>query len=235
MGSEYSQTYNSFSGVDMLVMFGSVLIGEIQGLSYTVTREKAPLYTMGSADPRAFSRGKRGIAGSFIFLVFDRNALLHTMRGTDQGKFLANQYETDDDYFASSDLGTVTIPELATDPVAGTVGVQQTNNTQVNNQITSRKVIAFPRYHDQIRPFDIVILAANEYGHTAKMSIHNVEIMNCGSGMSIDDITTDESCTFVATKVTPWGAQAFINPQSGVIEDNSRNLAPAHGGRGQLT
>lgn len=54
----YTQTYNSFSGVDMVVTFGGKIIGELQGLSYTVTREKAPLYTMGSADPRSFSRGK---------------------------------------------------------------------------------------------------------------------------------------------------------------------------------
>lgn len=28
-----------------------------------------------SADPRSFSRGKRGIAGSLIFTIFDRNPL----------------------------------------------------------------------------------------------------------------------------------------------------------------
>ena len=42
------------------------------------------------------------------------------------------------------------------------------------------------------------------------MQIRNVEIMNAGSGMSIDDITTDESCTFVATEVDPWFAQGPI-------------------------
>lgn len=50
------------------------------GLSFTVTRERAPLYTMGSAAPRSFSRGKRGIAGSMISLVFDRSALNQAIR-----------------------------------------------------------------------------------------------------------------------------------------------------------
>jgi hypothetical protein len=45
--ASYTQTYNSFSGVDMLVTMGGVVIGELQGLSYTVSREKAPLKCRG--------------------------------------------------------------------------------------------------------------------------------------------------------------------------------------------
>lgn len=49
------------------------------------------------------------------------------------------------------------------------------------------------------------------------MMIHGVEILNCGSGMSIDDITTDEACTFVATRVTPWNSQGFVRAQPGGV------------------
>ena len=62
--AEFSKTYNSFSGVDIHAVFGGSTVLEIQGISFTISREKAPIYTMGRADPRAFSRGKRGIAGS---------------------------------------------------------------------------------------------------------------------------------------------------------------------------
>ena len=31
---------------------------------------------MGCAEPRSFSRGKRGIAGTLVFTVFDRDALI---------------------------------------------------------------------------------------------------------------------------------------------------------------
>jgi hypothetical protein len=78
--SEYTRSYNSFSGVDIKATFGGTVIGELQGVSYSVTREKAPIYTMGSADPRSFSRGKRGIAGTLIFTVFDRSALIETFK-----------------------------------------------------------------------------------------------------------------------------------------------------------
>ena len=58
-------------------------------MSYSVTREKAPIYTLGSADVRPFSRNKRGIAGTLIWINFDRHGLLnlvHKMRG----KYIAN-------------------------------------------------------------------------------------------------------------------------------------------------
>ena len=54
-----------------------------------MTREKAPIFTMGSADPRSYSRNKRGIAGSLIWINFDRHALLDLFAKA-QGRFLAN-------------------------------------------------------------------------------------------------------------------------------------------------
>src|SRR5574337_1571883 len=76
--SQFGRGYNSFSGVDIKGVFANQVIAELQAISYSITREKAPIYTMGSADPRSFSRGKRGIAGTLIFIMFDRHALLGT-------------------------------------------------------------------------------------------------------------------------------------------------------------
>jgi hypothetical protein len=44
---------------------------------------------MGSADPRAYSRNKRGIAGSLIWINFDRHALLALFHKA-MGKFVAD-------------------------------------------------------------------------------------------------------------------------------------------------
>lgn len=210
----YQQTYNSFSGVDMTVMAGGHLLAEIQGLSFTITREKAPLYTMGSADPRSFSRGKRGIAGSMIFLVFDRSALLQSMQ--ESALYLANEYELVDTQGVGQQVRGERVRLFDVD-AAGSIGTELAADPRTQDFITAQKVVANVRYHDQILPFDIVLEAANEYGHMARMQISNVEIMNCGSGMSIDDITTDESCTFVATGLIPWYRQAFVNPRTGLV------------------
>lgn len=41
--------------------------GPIKALAYSVTREMTPIYTLKPAHQRAYSRPKRGIAGSLIF------------------------------------------------------------------------------------------------------------------------------------------------------------------------
>ena len=182
--SEYTQSYNSFSGVDIMATFGGTLIGELQGVSYSVTREKAPIYTMGSADPRSFSRGKRGIAGTLVFTVFNRNALLETFRAKSDksGWFFA--HDSDVQKHASA----------------------QADAQQVYQDVNTDNEWEPAWYNDQIPPFDITITAANEYGQIAMMTIGGVEILNEGSGMSIDDIVTEQSMTFVARSIGPWVA-----------------------------
>ena len=184
--SSVTQTYNSFSGVDMIVTFGSATVGEVQGVSYTVTREKAPLYTMGSANPRSFSRGKRGIAGSLIFLVFDRSALL---------SIAGNETSTDALYLKEHDLDRHNKTPRSLNGSAAPQTVTALTSTAQNNVVdpaaTSAADVrselgvqpAKSEYHDQLPPFDITISAANEYGHVCRMMVRNVEIMNAGSGM----------------------------------------------------
>jgi hypothetical protein len=53
----------------------SVVLGELQTISYSVFREKTPVRTLGSVYPRAFVRGSRTIAGSMVFAVFHQHAL----------------------------------------------------------------------------------------------------------------------------------------------------------------
>jgi len=199
--STFQKTYNSFSGVDMVVTFGGKILGELQGISYTIQREKAPIYSMGEADPRSFSRSKRGIAGSIVFVVFDRSALLEAMRDR---PYVANRYSIPEG-FEVADVNVDTI-----EIVPGVIGPAVGAASPTVSRIALDKVIAAPNYIDQVLPFDVVVTASNEYGAVARMMIHGVEIMNVGSSLSINDITTDEACTYIATAITPWRDQGFI-------------------------
>jgi hypothetical protein len=66
----------------------------------------------------------------------------------------------------------------------------------------SQKAIA--NYSDQIPPFTITLTSMNEYGNISAMHILGVELINEGSGVSIDDIVTETQMTFVARAILGW-------------------------------
>lgn len=213
--NEISRSYNTFSGSDIRAVIGTVPFAEIQAISYSVTREKAPIYTMGSADPRAFSRNKRGIAGSLVWINFDRHALLNIIYKS-SSTFVANVDDIRPEYspstvqqlsqtaiFSSSLVRAAAIPLPATVDAA-TVPI---------NSVSGFKSEAAPWYSDQILPFDITLAGTNEVGAATTMKIFGVEILNEGSGVSIDDAVTEMQATFVARLVEPWSAvkTAFPN------------------------
>ena len=95
---KYTKTYSTFGGSDILCSFDGVVIGEVQAITYSITREKVAVYTLGSAEPRSFSRGKRGIAGNLVFITFNRDALMVELSdGPGISKFSANDYQRGDD------------------------------------------------------------------------------------------------------------------------------------------
>ena len=80
----------------------------------------------------------------------------------------------------------------------GTAGITSVDAEQVTRNIAEA---ATPVYADEIPPFDITISFANEYGQKATTVIYGVEILNEGSGFSIDNVTSEKACTFVARRV----------------------------------
>jgi len=185
--SRYSKTFTSFSGADIVASFNGTVVGELQAITYSVTREKAPIYVMGDPNPKSFSRGKRGIAGSLVFTVFDRDSL-HGLKQT------ANVY--------AHGLNSTALPEGEVKAVHEQAASVDGMNPQVAWK-NKRK----PIFSDEIPPFDITINFLNENGQAAKMTLYGVEILNEGMGMSIDDITTEKACTFIARNLEEMSAQ----------------------------
>ena len=196
VSSEYTKTYTSFSGCDIVATFGSVVIGELQAISYSISREKAPVYTLGSAEPRSFSRGKRGVAGTMVFTAFDRDALL---KGLKENAATAASFQR---IGGELNMHPISINEWDTKMTAetGLAGdnLASSQATEVTEKIAKT---ADPYYADEIPPFDITISFANEYGQKAVLVIYGVEILNEGSGYSIDSIIAEKACTFVARRV----------------------------------
>jgi len=185
----FTETYTTFSGADIVAVFGGVTIGSLSGITWSVTREKAPIYTMGSPNPRSFSRGKRGIAGSLIFTMFDRPSLY---------KMLENAHSN------QSGLRYFTRAHNVLPGAMGFGDETERNRGIVpvgNQEVSIQRGI--PYYADQIPPFDVTISFANEYGQAAVRSIYGLEILNEGSGASMDDVVIEETMTFVARDLGP--------------------------------
>jgi len=203
--STYSNAYNSFSGVDIKAVFASVEMASLQGISYSVTREKAPVYTMGCSDPRSFSRGKRGMAGTLVFTVFDRHALLGAIGGLAPDGGLLFQSDIDD---IRPDFSTVGTGTLTGQPLGSTSGVTPADTVDTQESpivsVGGDQELAFAWFADQLPPFDISLAAANEYGHLAVMRIFGVEVLNEGSGISVDDIQTEQQHTYLSRTMIPW-------------------------------
>lgn len=192
-GSQLSRSMNSFSGVDIRAHFGTQEIAELQAVSYSVTREKAPIYVMGRADPLAFSRGKRGIAGSLIFVNFQQHAVLANLGG--------NTFSADSDEMRPSWSTSTAVPSTESAATADanitTAGAGIARDDW--DQVTVR-----PWYADQIPPFDVTLVGANEYGAVATMKIIGIDLLNEGYGVSIDDVVSEMQYTYVCRMIIPW-------------------------------
>jgi hypothetical protein len=186
--SNFTKTFTSFSGADIVAVFHNKVVGELQAITYSVTREKAPIYVMGNPNPVSFSRGKRGIAGSLVFTVFDRDAL-HQIKSEDWSVYRHGLNTTGNNEPNSIDRASQTAADRA---------------AWKGSQGKGSK----PVYSDEIPPFDITINFLNEYGQSAKMTLYGVEILNEGMGMSIDDISTEKACTFIARGISDMEAIA---------------------------
>ena len=87
--------------------------------------------------------------------------------------------------------------QMTQQAVSGNQPASLNSETITNNIAPAQR----PVYDDEIPPFDITISFANEYGQKASLVIYGVEILNEGSGFSIDNVTSEKACTFVARRV----------------------------------
>jgi hypothetical protein len=68
---------------------------------------------------------------------------------------------------------------------------------------------------DMLPPFDVVLSFSNEFGSFSKMNIYGVTVVDEGSTMSIDDLITEQTYTYMArgiqplTNYIPDGVQEF--------------------------
>lgn len=207
---QYRKTFTSFSGADIVATFAGKVIGELQQISYSVSREKAPIYTLGSANPRSFSRGKRGVAGNLVFAVFNRDALVEVLQNELRGS-LGYTAGGNTVQALSEKAGSELAQKhkiLAATMEDWNTATELSQDSGANPGFVQMESI---QHADQLPPFTIGVNFSNEYGQQAHFELYGVEILNEGAGMSIDDVVTEKAISFVARNVTPITSGAKNN------------------------
>ena len=73
---------------------------------------------------------------------------------------------------------------------------------------------------DELPAFDLTISCCNEYGHSARMALYGITIVNEGQVMSTNDIYTENTYQFFATNVD------YLDSVTGVVS-STRNISAA--------
>lgn len=75
----FARSNSSYSGSDgtIIVQLNNKLIvmGNIETFSHSIHREKVPVRTLGRSNPKGYTAGGRTVAGSIVFVTFDRAPL----------------------------------------------------------------------------------------------------------------------------------------------------------------
>lgn len=237
---DLSKTYTSYSGVDIKVIINGKTAGSMQALSYAIQREKAPIYVMGSVDPVSYSRGKRGIAGTMISLMMDTHILSSESFKNEQYLGDKNEIFVQVKPEDQPGGGSVALNNLANSNKdisiqdARTAAVGAPPNAIPGSPLDAKNAsdiyqVADVVYVDQILPFDVTITAANEYGQSAQMRLYGCEILNEGSGFSIDDIVIENQMTYVCRTILPWRSFTLYNDSNESLQNKLYELKGTRG------
>jgi len=196
---DYTETFTSTSGVDITPVIGSRVIGSLQQITIMVNREKAGWWALGRVGARGIARGKRAIAGTLNFVNVNQHALLEHIDTLYYGYVNENhagQHDDRNDNLANLSLGRMYSYREQED--------LDTAMLEANPVVGFNKAWMRPTHADQIPPFDIVLSATNEMGYRARLVIQDVDILNDGVGVSIDDLVMEQQLQFIARDMIPW-------------------------------
>lgn len=136
-------------------------MGSVVSLSYSVYRDKTPVFALGQNTIRGFGIGNKYVAGSMVLNMFlddEIATFINEVLGEKQTFLLPDGFNKDQSY--------------------------KETHTYMRDDITS---------------FNIHAIFASEYHEDAtKVTIYDANFVNNGQVMSVDDIVTESTASFVA-------------------------------------
>lgn len=180
-----------------------LLMGSCVSLSYSVFREKTPVFALGKNVIQGFSVGNKYVAGSMVLNMFLDDEIATFISGVLKGEKQSsgsgrapsgvNVYNMQDD-----------TERYNTQPSSMTQGIASSNGGPVSGFKNSHTYM-----RDDITSFNIhVIFSSEQIGdyesgeaESTRIVIYDAQFLNNGQVMSIDDIVTESTASFVAKEV----------------------------------
>ena len=230
------EIFQSLSGSEIHAVFGNIKFADIQMIKYASSRQKAPVYTMGSADLRAIARGPRSINGALIFSHLSKQNLVEKMSEAGYKVFLSNDetanynsaYKKQGAAGTNGDANTLKRQALRASGTIANYGAVSKNGLSADSGTFDPFAVGEDIYNlsnfgqvqsaflaDQLPPFDITLVGIPEVaGAEAEVAgyspqsliIRGVEFTSEASGTSIQDMVIEKQMAFIARSIHEWSS-----------------------------
>lgn len=174
----HEEKYISKSGTEISAVINGKKFGSLQMVKFGIQRDMVNNYVMGVVDAVSVSKGKRGVSGACIFLIFERDLLLDAVQ--DRKVFLTHHerlnYGNDKDTNGINNrLDTKLNPALQ---AGGSIrDTSAFDGSTAQSVFSSFGYTTSPKLIDQVPPFDIILVGISESsGHGSRMIIHGFNL-----------------------------------------------------------
>ncbi len=233
------EIFQSLSGSEIHAVFGNLKFADIQMIKYASSRQKAPVYTMGSADLRAIARGPRSINGALIFSHLSKQNLVEKMGEAGYKVFLSNDetanynsaYKKQGAAGTAGDANTLKRQALRASGTIANYGAVSKNGLSTDSGTFDPFAVGEDIYNlsnfgqvqsaflaDQLPPFDITLVGIPETAAQGLLDktykpqslvLRGVEFVSEASGTSIEDLVIEKQMSFLARSLQDWSGVEF--------------------------
>ena len=233
------EIFQSLSGSEIHAVFGNIKFADIQMIKYASSRQKAPVYTMGSADLRAIARGPRSINGALIFSHLSKQNLVEKMSEAGYKVFLSNDetanynsaYKKQGAAGTNGDANTLKRQALRASGTIANYGAVSQNGLSAGAGTFDPFAVGEDIYNlsnfgqvqsaflaDQLPPFDITLVGIPETAAQGLLDktykpqslvLRGVEFVSEASGTSIEDLVIEKQMSFLARSLQDWSGVEF--------------------------
>jgi hypothetical protein len=203
-----------YTGCDIIATFDNKVQLGLEGITWSVRRDVAPVYTLGQIGPRSHAKGKRAIAGSMVFSVSDREEVLFA--------FYPNTYSRGYNYDGNGAEGWDPWTELAIDKNDTSEGVwiARYNYESKTGTASSEATMVYtlgstgdkingiyqmraPHFLDEIPPFNVTLTMTSETGASSAVRLLGCVFVNEAQGYSMNTMVPEKSASFFCMDVIP--------------------------------